>query len=93
MRSFQKNARNILFFSKERKRMQGMIRSFQKYAKECKNVAFFWKERMPIAQPCFWHTLYYIIIQIFEKNETKLAVLIWLLNLLASYFKIIDIIF
>ena len=48
----QKNAKNATFFYKERKRMQRMPNSFIKNAKECKNVAFFWKEHMP--NPDIW---------------------------------------
>ena len=38
---------DAVFFYKERKRTQRTPRSFIKNAKERKNVAFFWKERMP----------------------------------------------
>ena len=43
----EKNAKNVPFFHKERKRMQKTFCSFIKNGKERKNVALFWKERMP----------------------------------------------
>ena len=43
----KKNAKNAAFIYKERKRTQRTPRSFIKKGKERKNVAFFWKERMP----------------------------------------------
>ena len=43
----ERKERNVLFIKNAR-----TFRSFEKNAKEHENVAFFWKERMPIAQPC-----------------------------------------
>ena len=43
----EKNTKNNAFFYKEWNRMQRTPHSFIKNGKECKNVAFFWKERMP----------------------------------------------
>ena len=45
--------KNAVFFYKEWKRMQRTFRSFIKNGNESKNVAFFWKERMPNPAYCF----------------------------------------
>ena len=41
------NIKNAAFFYKEHKRTQRTPHSFKKNTKERKNVAFFWKERLP----------------------------------------------
>ena len=43
----EKNTKIVPFFYKEPKRTQRSFRSFIKNGKERKNVAFFWKERIP----------------------------------------------
>ena len=60
---------NETFFYKERKRTQRTKRSFIKNAKERKNIAFFWKERMPHC-PTLTYSDYFV--EILHYGYTKL---------------------
>ena len=59
MQKTQKNAKKAIFFCKESKRTQITQHSFAKERKRTQNVAFFWKERMPIPNPhSFFHYIF-----------------------------------